>query len=174
LNPKDSLSKHAIVQGHWQIAKQKYGQAEYKTAAESFKKVIEYPDNAFFAEAKSMIDSCEYYSKRLTEGYIAPEVDSVATYSTGLKGISSIISSNMQYPEAALSKKVSGKVWVSFVLTEKGKVVPESVKVVRGIGSGCDEEAVRLIKMMNNWTPAYLKGRPVRFQTVMHISFNLQ
>lgn len=173
LNPNDSVAKRGIVQGHWQLAKQKYNQADFKAAAESFKKVIEYPDNAFFNDAKSMIDSCEYYTKRLTEGFIAPEVDSVATYVTGLKGIGSIISNNMQYPEAALSKKVTGKVWVSLTINEKGKVVPETVKVVRGIGSGCDEEAVRLVKMMNNWQPAYLKGRPVRFQTVMHISFNL-
>lgn len=47
------------------------------------------------------------------------------------------------------------------------------VKTVKGIGGGCDEEAVRLVKMMNNRHPAFKWGKPVRFQTTMSINFVL-
>lgn len=173
INPQDSLIRHKLVENSWQTANQRYRELDFRKAAELFKKVTDYPDSPFLSEARMLLDSSSIFQESMTSGFIAPHVDSIATYTTGLKGIASVISSNMKYPEQAVSQKISGKVWVSLVVNEKGKVIPEMVKTVKGIGGGCDEEAVRLVKMMNNWHPAYKWGKPVRFQTTVPISFVL-
>jgi len=53
---------------------------------------------------------------------------------------------NLKYPEKALSKKIEGRVNLSYEVNQKGKII--RVKVTKGIGYGCDEEAIRLVKMM--------------------------
>ena len=76
------------------------------------------------------------------------------------------------------SRFVTGKnahleeVFLAFVVERDGSVV--DVRVVRGIGSGCDEEAVRVLKSCPRWTPAYMFGMPVRIQYNVPIDFNLQ
>lgn len=172
-NPQDSTIRHKLIENSWQTANQRYRELDFRKSAELFKKVTDYPGSPFLQEAKMLMDSSTIFQESMTAGFIAPHVDSVATFVTGLKGIGSIINNNMKYPEKAISQKISGKVWVSLVVNEKGKIIPEMVKTVKGIGSGCDEEAVRLVKMMNNWHPAYKWGKPVRFQTTLPISFVL-
>lgn len=172
-NPQDSTIRHKLIENSWQTANQRYRELDFRKSAELFKKVTDYPGSPFLQEARMLMDSSTIFQESMTAGFIAPHVDSVATFVTGLKGIGSIISKNMKYPEKAISQKISGKVWVSLVVNEKGKIIPEMVKTVKGIGSGCDEEAVRLVKMMNNWHPATKWGKPVRFQTTMPISFVL-
>lgn len=173
INPKDSTVKHTLMNSYWVNAQQRYRQLDFQRAGELFRKISGMIESPHAQEARVLADSSDYFANSMQNGFIAPEVDTVATYSSGLKGISSVISNNMKYPTKAVQDKVSGKVWVAFIINEKGKVLPESVKVVRGIGSGCDEEAVRLIKLMNNWAPALKWGRPVRFQTTMSIGFSL-
>jgi TonB family protein len=173
INPKDSTVQGTLMNSYWVNAQQRYRQLDFQRAGELFRKVSGMIESPHAQEARVLADSSDYFANSMQNGFIAPEVDTVATYATGLKGINSVIVNNMKYPNKAIQDKVSGKVWVSFVVNEKGKVIPESVKVVRGIGSGCDEEAVRLIKLMNNWNPALKWGRPVRFQNTMSIGFSL-
>ena len=172
-NPQDSTVRHKLIENSWQTANQRYRELDFRKAAELFKKVTDYPDSPFIQEARMLMDSSTIFQESMTSGFIAPHVDSAAVFATGMKGIAAIISNNMRYPDKAVSQKVSGKVWVSLVVNEKGKVIPELVKTVKGIGSGCDEEAVRLVKLMNNWHPAYKWGKPVRFQTTVPITFVL-
>jgi TonB family protein len=173
INPKDSTVKQTLINSYWVSAQQRYRQFDFQRAGELFRKISGMPESPNAQEARVLADSSDYFVNSMKVGFIAPEVDSVANYVSGLKGISSVISNNMKYPNKAIQDKISGKVWVSFVISEKGKVIPETVQVVRGIGGGCDEEAVRLIKLMNNWNPALKWGRPVRFQTTMSIGFSL-
>jgi len=172
-NPQDSTIRHKLIENSWQTANQRYRELDFRKASELFKKVTDYPGSPFLQEAKTLLDSSTIFQESMVSGFIAPDVNSVATFVNGLKGIGSIISNNMRYPEKAISQKISGKVWVSLVVNEKGKVIPEMVKAIKGIGGGCDEEAVRLVKLMNNWQPAYKWGKPVRFQTTMPINFVL-
>lgn len=78
---------------------------------------------------------------------------------------------NIQYPQVAKESGISGTVYVSFVVDSKGRVT--DVKVLRGIGGGCDEEAVRVIKIMPHWNPGKQAGKPVRVQFTMPIRFTL-
>ena len=78
------------------------------------------------------------------------------------------IGKNLKYPEQATKNGVQGKVLVSFVVETDGSIT--DVKVIRGIGSGCDEEAVRVVKAMPKWQPAMKDGKAVAMQ--MHIPFS--
>ncbi|MFN8347376.1 MAG: energy transducer TonB [Spirosomataceae bacterium] len=173
INPSDSIIRHKLVENSWHTARQRYRELDFRKAAELFKKAADYPDSPFIQEARMLMDSSTIFQESMVAGFIAPHVDSIATFNTGLKGIASIISSNMKYPEKAVAQKISGKVWVSLVVNEKGKIIPDMVKIAKGIGGGCDEEAVRLVKMMSHWHPAYKWGKPVRFQTTVPITFVL-
>ncbi len=79
---------------------------------------------------------------------------------------------NIKYPELAVENKVKGNVFVAFDVETDGTVT--HVKVLRGIGSGCDEEAVRVIKLMPKWIPGELKGRPIVTNFVIPIKFALE
>ncbi|MEI7661888.1 MAG: M56 family metallopeptidase [Bacteroidota bacterium] len=79
---------------------------------------------------------------------------------------------NIKYPELALKNNVAGKVFVGFNVETDGSIT--NVKVLRGIGSGCDEEAVRVIKMMPKWIPGELKGNPIETNFVIPIKFALK
>ncbi|HLG35419.1 MAG TPA: energy transducer TonB [Bacteroidia bacterium] len=77
----------------------------------------------------------------------------------------------LQYPSKAKANKVSGRVYVQFVIERDGKV--SRAKIIRGIGSGCEEEALRVIKAMPKWTPGKMRGEPVQVQMSMPVNFKL-
>jgi periplasmic protein TonB len=79
---------------------------------------------------------------------------------------------NIKYPEEAKELGVQGKVFVTFVVEVDGSIT--DVKVLRGIGAGCDEEAIRVVKSMPKWVPGKQRGQPVRVQFNLPIKFTLQ
>lgn len=64
-----------------------------------------------------------------------------------------------------------GRVIVSFIVNVDGTL--DEIKVSRGIGDGCDEEAIRAVKGMPKWTPATMAGKPVRIACSLPINFGL-
>lgn len=81
------------------------------------------------------------------------------------------LSKNIHYPAVAKENNVQGKVFLSFVVEKNGALT--DVKVVRGIGSGCDDEAMRVLKNSPKWTPGIQNGRPVRVAYTIPVSFTL-
>ena len=79
---------------------------------------------------------------------------------------------NIKYPEEAKELGVQGKVFVTFVVEVDGSIT--DVRVLRGIGAGCDEEAIRVVKSMPKWVPGKQRGVPVRVQFNLPIKFTLQ
>jgi protein TonB len=77
----------------------------------------------------------------------------------------------MKYPQMARESGIQGTVYVTFVVERNGNVT--DVKVLRGIGGGCDEEAIRVIQAMPPWVPGKQRGKPVRVQFNMPIRFTL-
>lgn len=77
---------------------------------------------------------------------------------------------SIQYPEAARQAGIEGRVHIQFIVTEQGNV--ENAQVVRGIGAGIDEEALRVISQAK-FTPGYQRGKPVRVQYALPIFFRL-
>jgi TonB family protein len=78
---------------------------------------------------------------------------------------------NVVYPEPATRANVSGRVTLQFIVEKDGSI--GTVKVLKGIGFGCDEEAVRVIKSMPNWNPGTQNGKPVRVYFTIPVIFSL-
>ncbi|HFA50765.1 MAG TPA: energy transducer TonB [Bacteroidetes bacterium] len=78
---------------------------------------------------------------------------------------------NIQYPPVARENNIKGMVVLQFVVEIDGSV--SNVKVVRDIGGGCGEEAMRVVKMMPAWNPGKQRGRPVRVMFTLPIKFLL-
>ncbi len=89
----------------------------------------------------------------------------------GEQAMIKFVAENINYPQEAKDKEIAGRVFVSFVVEKDGSV--SNVKVVRGIGGGCDEEAARVIKGMPKWKPGMQKGKPVRVNYMMPVFFKL-
>jgi len=82
------------------------------------------------------------------------------------------IGRNVHYPKVAKQNGVQGKVFVTFVIEKDGRLV--DARILRGIGSGCDEEAIKVIRAAAPWNPGYQFGVPVRVQYTVPLSFKLQ
>jgi protein TonB len=98
-------------------------------------------------------------------------VEQMPEFPGGNDALMKFIRDNLKYPEIAKENGVQGKVICGFVVSKEGEVY--DVRVLRGIGSGCDQEAVRVIKMMPQWTPGKQNGRPVNVKFNLPISFKL-
>jgi len=81
------------------------------------------------------------------------------------------IRENIVYPSAAREAGIQGLVFVTFVIERDGSI--SNARIVRGIGYGCDEEAIRVVEAMPNWIPGRQRGQPVRVQFHMPIRFVL-
>jgi len=88
-----------------------------------------------------------------------------------LKGGIAGLQKKIKYPEMARKAGIEGRVIVQFVVNEQGEVV--NPKVVRGIGGGCDKEALRVVKTAE-FTPGMQRGRPVKVQYTLPITFQLR
>ena len=98
-------------------------------------------------------------------------VEKQPSYPGGTDGYRDFLLANIKYPEEAVKKGVTGTVYVTFVVQKDGSVA--NVKVLRGIGTGCDEEAVRVVRLMPKWNPGEQKGKPVDVQYNLPIKFIL-
>ncbi|MCB0430578.1 MAG: energy transducer TonB [Flavobacteriales bacterium] len=79
---------------------------------------------------------------------------------------------NMKYPPKAVDANITGTVHVGFVVLEDGSIT--SVKVLRGIGGGCDEEAIRVVNAMPKWKPGKQRGKAVRCSFTLPVRFQLR
>ena len=79
---------------------------------------------------------------------------------------------NVRYPQRARIDGYSGTVYVRFVVEPDGSIT--NIEVAKGVGGGCSEEAVRVVKMMPNWTPGEAFGKKVRVTYTLPINFRLQ
>ena len=98
-------------------------------------------------------------------------VDEMPVPPGGIAGLTNYMIQNLKYPTAAKEAKVQGMVVVSFIVTSEGKV--EGIEILRGIGSGCDEEAVRVISQSGTWTPAKKEGKTVATKMTLPVQFKL-
>jgi protein TonB len=99
-------------------------------------------------------------------------VEQMPSFPGGEEKLFQYLNDNMKYPSMARETNIQGKVFVNFVVDEEGKI--SNVKVLRGIGAGCDEEAVRVVKAMPNWKPGKQNGRAVPVSYNLPIQFKLQ
>ena len=100
------------------------------------------------------------------------EVEVMPTPAGGMQTFYQFIANNIRYPEEAKAAGQSGKVYVEFVVDESGVVT--DAKAIRGIGYGCDEEAVRALLLSPAWEPGMIDGKPVSVKLVMPVTFMLE
>jgi periplasmic protein TonB len=89
----------------------------------------------------------------------------------GMQGWGKYLQKNLKYPPIARENNITGRVIMSFVVEKNGQLT--DIKVLRGIGGGCDEEAVRVLKNAPAWEPGKQNGRSVRVAYTMPIFFQL-
>jgi len=89
----------------------------------------------------------------------------------GLNAFYHYIQENLKYPELAKKEGIQGKVFVEFVVDEKGRLT--EIKAVKGIGAGCDEEAVRVLREAPQWIPAKIIGEPVKVKMILPVTYKL-
>ncbi len=89
----------------------------------------------------------------------------------GVSGWNKYLADNMKYPTQARRMGVEGTVIVVFVINTEGSI--QDVEILRGIGGGCDEEAIRIVKSAPNWEPGKQRGRPVYTRMRLPIRFKL-
>lgn len=99
-------------------------------------------------------------------------VEEMPQYKEGEAAMYSFIRDNVKYPQLARENNIEGKVYVQFVVEKDGSVT--NVKVMRDIGGGCGQEAMRVVKSMPKWKPGKQRGKPVRAQFTLPISFTLR
>lgn len=79
---------------------------------------------------------------------------------------------NLAYPGAAVQATIEGKVYLKFIVEKDGAI--SNVEVMKGIGFGCDEEALRVLNAMPKWNPGKQNGQPVRVYFTIPLVFKLQ
>lgn len=101
----------------------------------------------------------------LPEGWVI--VERMPELIGGQKSLQKLI----QYPDSAYANRIEGEVIVTVVVNEEGRV--ESLGVKRGIGGGCDEEALRVVRRAR-FTPGTSQGNPVKIRMDIPVTFELR
>ncbi|MCX6278574.1 MAG: TonB family protein, partial [Bacteroidetes bacterium] len=98
-------------------------------------------------------------------------VEEMPCYPGGDDARVSFLRQNIKYPEEARELGIQGTVYSSFVVEKDGSIT--DIQILRGIGGGCDEEVIRIIKAMPKWVPGKQRGATVRVQFKMPLKFTL-
>lgn len=99
-------------------------------------------------------------------------VEQMPSFPDGQAALLRYLAQNIEYPTIAKENGVEGMVVVQFVVERDGSIA--AAQVVKGIGAGCDEEALRVVRGMPKWQPGKQRGQPVRVQFNLPIRFKLE
>lgn len=146
--------------------------------------IIEVPDEEEIEEEIEVELDVEVTEETVVEDIVfeeAPEeeeVDEIFTivedqpeFPGGMQAFYSYVGKKMKYPSQARRMGIEGRVYLEFIVDKDGSVT--NVRSVKGIGAGCDEEAVRVMKTVPKFKPGKQRGRPVKVKMVMPIYFKL-
>jgi len=89
----------------------------------------------------------------------------------GEKAWSKFLNKNLRFPDAAQDERVSGKVYISFIIEKDGSL--SNLVVDKAAGHGFDEEALRVLKLAKAWKPGMQNGQPVRVKYTIPINFQI-
>ena len=118
-------------------------------------------------------DNADVNSEALYEGklYDLGSVEVEPEFPGGQKAFGKFLGSNIQYPLSARDNKIEGKVYIGFVVEKNGEL--SDLKIIKGIGGGCDEEALRVMKKSPVWKPGMAEGKPVRTSYTFPVTFQI-
>jgi len=133
-------------------------------------KDVEGTNDSTGVDVSELVDETKKITEEKEEEPLAI-VEQMPDFPGGTEELLKYIGQNTKYPALARETEVQGVVYVNFVVERDGRI--SSVKVIRGIGAGCDEEAVRVVKTMPQWNPGRQNGKPVRVSFNIPIRFQL-
>ena len=99
-------------------------------------------------------------------------VEQMPQFPNGDEAMMQYIAEQVKYPAEAKKADAQGRVFVGFIVEPDGSL--SDFKVLRGIGHGCDEEALRVVESMPKWKPGMQRGKAVRVQYLVPVNFKLE
>lgn len=99
-------------------------------------------------------------------------VEKMPEFPGGMKALMKYLDENINYPEAAKTQKVEGRVFVQFIVDPDGNI--NDTKILRGVSPALDAEAIRVISSMPKWNPGTQRGKNVRVRYTMPVNFSLE
>jgi TonB family protein len=166
------------------------GTAVYTSTTHDKKTLTEmgdFKDGQKHGQWSGKLDSAFYYEETYENGKLlkgrskineqeytyTDYVDKQPEFDGGIPALMIFLGSNIRYPTQAMRRNVSGKVYVSFVVCQDGSLCDYTL--LKGIGEGCDEEALRVVKAMSGkWLPGQQRGQKVRVKYNLPVSFVLE
>ena len=135
---------------------------------------------------EDIVINAEVEQNEVIEEYVAPEVveevvveeeifqivEEMPSFPGGEAKLNDYIAKNVKYPQIARETGIQGHVFVGFVIEPDGSI--SNVRLLRGIGGGCDEEAIRVVKSFPKWKPGKQRGKAVRVSYQLPVFFKLQ
>ncbi len=144
--------------------------------------IIEVPDEEEIEEEIEVELDVEVTEETVVEEIVfeeAPEEENVdeiftiveesASFPGGLQAWAKFLQKELKYPRQAQRMGIEGRVFIQFIVERDGSLT--DIKVVKGIGAGCDEEAVRVLKNSPKWKPGKQRGKAVRQKYIQNIMF---
>ncbi len=122
---------------------------------------------------ESVVDSMKVEARDVEdeEEIIISDLDEMPEFPGGHLELAKYLQNNILYPDSAMKYNTQGKVYVRFQVKKDGSI--DCVVVLKGIGYGCDVEAIRIIKKMPRWKPGLRDGEPVKVLYTLPINFLL-
>lgn len=131
--------------------------------------ILDAEDDSENVEAPDLTDFGNFDGEDTGESEVFVVVENMPSFPGG--NVQKWISKNVKYPVLAMENGIQGKVFVQFVIERDGSIT--DVKVVRGVDSSLDKEAIRVVKAMPKWTPGKQRGKAVRVSFTLPINFQL-
>ncbi|MFD2570585.1 energy transducer TonB [Spirosoma soli] len=119
-----------------------------------------------FASINSLAQSDDYLDRE-----VFTIVEKQPEFPGGIQAMWDYLKQNVKYPSEAVKANVKGKSYVSFIVQKDGRLT--DFQLVHGLGSGCDEEAMRVIKAMPSWKPGSQSGRLLKVKYTLPVLFGL-
>jgi periplasmic protein TonB len=123
-------------------------------------------------ESPAYVPAAPVIKEEPKEPEIFVVVEQMPEFPGGDKALYEFLAKNIKYPAVAKDNGIEGKVYIKFVINEDGSV--SQATVARGIGGGCDEEALRVVKDMPKWKPGKQRGKNVKVWYTLPVYFKLQ
>lgn len=125
---------------------------------------VEYYENGKLKEGKSTDASGSEFEYT--------KINTYAEYPGGIEKYKKYLSKQLRYPKKAQKRGIEGRVFVQFVVNKDGSLT--DFEIVRGIGGGCDEETIRVLKISKKWIPGTMRGQSIRSKMIQNILFKFQ
>jgi TonB family protein len=127
--------------------------------------------NIYYFDVRDSVSIGSYSYNEAVGDTIYFFVEKLPEYNGGREKMYRGISANLKYPASAVRANIEGTVYISFVVDEQGHTIAH--QLIKGISSDCDEEALRVVKLLNDWNPGMHRGKPVKVKFILPIKYKL-